>query len=189
MINNNKQKRQKPESLKPDYRNKNFKEVELGFSDEQALLEADRCLECKIPKCVEGCPVNVKIPEFIKKIKEDKIEEAGNIIRETNYLPSVCGRICPQERQCERSCILGIKGEAIAIGALERYVGDKTCPEIKKVQATGSKKVAIVGSGCAGMSAAADLVKYGHKVTIFEALHAVVPEDRWDGIWGLIEAV
>ncbi|MCK5139437.1 MAG: NAD(P)-dependent oxidoreductase, partial [Thermodesulfovibrionia bacterium] len=153
--------------------NKNFKEVELGFSDEQALLEADRCLECKIPKCVEGCPVNVKIPEFIKAVKEGKIGEAGNIIRETNYLPSVCGRICPQERQCERSCILGIKGEAIAIGALERYVGDKTCPEIKKVQATGSKKVAIVGSGCAGMSAAADIAKHGHKVTIFEALHAV----------------
>ena len=167
-----KKPRQKQNLLDPEYRNKNFEEVETGFSDEQALAEAQRCLDCKKPQCVLGCPVNVQIPNFIKAVKEGKIEEAGKILRQTNYLPSVCGRVCPQEKQCESKCVLGIKGESIAIGALERYVGDKTKPEIQKSTPTG-KKVAIVGSGCAGMSAAADLAKQGHEVTIFEALHAL----------------
>jgi len=164
--------RQKQNALEADYRNKNFEEVEIGFTDEQALLEAQRCIQCKKPLCVKGCPVNVQIPEFIGKVKEGKIQEAGEILRQTNYLPAVCGRVCPQEKQCEDKCILGIKGEAVAIGALERYVGDKTNANTQKASPTG-KKVAIVGSGCAGMSAAADLAKEGHEVTIFEALHAV----------------
>ncbi|HSA07502.1 MAG TPA: NADPH-dependent glutamate synthase [Candidatus Gastranaerophilales bacterium] len=171
MIDNKKQ-RQKLQTLDPDYRNKNFEEVENNFSDEQALAEANRCIQCKNPKCVEGCPVNVQIPEFIKKIKEGNIEEAGKLIRQTNFLPSVCGRVCPQEHQCEGKCVLGIKGQPIAIGALERYVGDKTSSDIKAINPSG-KKIAIIGSGCAGMSAAADLSKAGHKITVFEALHAL----------------
>ncbi len=167
-----KQLAQKQNSLDPEYRNKNFEEVEKTFSDEQALAEAQRCLECKNPKCIEGCPVNVKIPEFIRKIKEEQIKEAGEILRQTNYLPSICGRICPQEKQCEDRCILGIKGESVAIGALERYVGDNAKAEIQKASPSG-EKIAIVGSGCAGMSAAADLAKLGHAVTVFEALHAL----------------
>jgi len=167
---NTKTQRQKLKTLDPDYRNKNFEEVEKNFSEEQAVAEANRCIGCKNPKCVEGCPVNVQIPEFIKKIKEGKLEEAGDIIRQTNYLPSVCGRVCPQEKQCEKNCVLGIKGESVAIGALEKYVGDLTSAKTEKAPPTGNK-VAIIGSGCAGMSAAADLVKEGHEVTVFEALH------------------
>ena len=167
----NKKTRQIPPSLDPDYRNKNFEEVENNFRDEQAQAEAQRCLECKKPKCVQGCPVNVNIPGFISEIKKNNIEEAGKIIRQTNSLPSVCGRVCPQEKQCEGACILGIKGEPVAIGSLERYTGDKTQAEIPEIKHT-NKKVAIVGSGCAGMSAAADLAKDGHSVTIFEALHS-----------------
>ncbi len=169
---NTKTQRQKLKSLDPDYRNKNFEEVEKNFSEEQALCEAERCIGCKKPKCVEGCPVKVRIPEFINRVKQGKINEAGEIIRQTNYLPSVCGRVCPQEKQCENNCVLGIKGEPVAIGALERYVGDLTSAEIEKAPSTG-KKVAIIGSGCAGMSAAADLVREGHHVTVFEALHAL----------------
>ena len=127
-------------------------------------------MSCKNPRCVKGCPVNINIPEFIKALKEDNLEAAGDIIRETSMLPSVCGRVCPQERQCEGNCILGIKGEAVAIGALERYVGDNTSAKNVEIVPTG-KKVAIVGSGCAGITAASDLRKAGHEVTIFEALH------------------
>ena len=198
----NKKNRQIPHSLKPDYRNKNFEEVESNFTDEQAKIEAERCIQCKNPRCIQGCPVSVNIPGFISEIKKGNIDEAGKIIRQTNSLPSVCGRVCPQEKQCEGACVLGIKGEPVAIGALERYVGDNTTPDrhceqsdaihsqannawiassqaprndevVQDNKEKSDKKIAIVGSGCAGMSAAADLAKAGHSVTIFEALHSV----------------
>lgn len=151
-------------------RRKNFNPVEENLTAEQAKLEASRCLSCKNPRCVEGCPVNINIPAFIKKIKEDDIKGAGDIIRESSLLPSVCGRVCPQERQCEGKCVLGIKGESVSIGALERYVGDLTEMENTEIKENG-KKVAIIGSGCTGITAAADLRRLGYKITVFEALH------------------
>lgn len=162
--------RQKPKEQDKVERRKNFLPVEENFTPEQVKEEASRCLTCKNPRCVKGCPVNIDIPAFIKALKEDKLEEAGEVIRNTSMLPSVCGRVCPQERQCEGQCVLGIKGEAVAIGALERYVGDNTAAKKTEIVPTG-KKVAIVGSGCAGITAASDLRKAGHEVTIFEALH------------------
>ena len=151
-------------------RRHNFEAVEENFTPEQAKAEASRCLNCKNPRCVQGCPVNIQIPNFIKALKEDRLQDAGDIIRETSMLPSVCGRVCPQEKQCEGNCVLGIKGEAVAIGALERFVGDNTSAKPANIVPSG-KKVAIVGSGCAGITAASDLRKAGHDVTIFEALH------------------
>ena len=162
--------RQHPVEQDPQIRRTNFDAVESNFTDEQASLEASRCLHCKNAKCVQGCPVNIQIPNFIAAIKEGDIEKAGDVIRQTSMLPSVCGRVCPQERQCEGNCVLGIKGKPVAIGALERYVGDKTNAKVGEIKDNG-KKVAIVGSGCAGITAAADLRKAGYDVTVFEALH------------------
>ena len=162
--------RQHPKEQDPKIRRTNFEAVESNFTPEQASLEASRCLNCKNPRCVQGCPVNIKIPEFIQAIKENNLEKAGDVIRETSLLPSVCGRVCPQERQCEGNCVLGIKGKPVAIGALERYVGDNTDAK-NDIKPECGKKVAIVGSGCAGITAAADLRKLGYDVTVFEALH------------------
>ena len=158
----------------PKVRARNFKEVALGYTPEQAIEEAGRCLKCKNPKCVEGCPVNVRIPEFIAKVQEGDFKAAYEIITSTNALPALSGRVCPQESQCECKCVRGIKGEPVAIGRLERFVADwyrenvNAMPE--KVPSNGIK-VAVVGSGPAGMTAASDLAKMGYAVTMFEALH------------------
>jgi len=162
--------RQKTKEQDKFERRKNFEAVEENLTPEQVKLEASRCLNCKNPQCVKGCPVNIQIPDFIAAIKENDINKAGRIIRETSMLPSVCGRICPQERQCEGKCVMGIKNEPVAIGALERFVGDNTEADTNICPPSG-KKVAIIGSGCAGLTAAADLRKAGHEITIFEALH------------------
>ena len=162
--------RQRPKEQDRFERRNNFEAVEENLTPEQVKEEANRCLTCKNPRCVKGCPVNIQIPDFIKALKEDNLEKAGEVIRQTSMLPSVCGRVCPQERQCEGNCVLGIKGEPIAIGALERYVGDNTNAKDSAIVPSG-KKVAVVGSGCAGITAASDLRKAGHDVTIFEALH------------------
>lgn len=151
-------------------RRSNFDPVESNLTEEQVKLEASRCLHCKNPKCVQGCPVNIQIPDFIQAIKDNDLNKAGEVIRQTSMLPSVCGRVCPQERQCEGNCILGIKGEPVSIGALERYVGDNTKAEMPEIVPSG-KKVAVVGSGCAGLTAACDLRKAGCEVEVFEALH------------------
>lgn len=161
-------------SQDPHVRNKNFNEVALGYSEEQALDEASRCLQCKHRPCVAGCPVEIKIPDFIKKISEKDFEGAYQVILEDSTLPAVCGRVCPQESQCEARCVRGIKHEPVGIGRLERYVADRHNAlkedKINKPQSNGHK-VAIVGSGPAGLTAAGDLAKKGYDVTIFEALH------------------
>ena len=162
--------RQHPKEQDKIQRRSNFDAVEENLTAEQVKLEASRCLTCKNARCVQGCPVNIKIPDFIAALKQDDLEKAGDVIRETSLLPSVCGRVCPQERQCEGKCVLGIKGEPVAIGALERYVGDNTAMKVGEIKPSG-KKIAVVGSGCAGITAAADLRKAGHEVVVFEALH------------------
>ncbi len=158
----------------PDVRNKNFLEVALGYTEDMAKEEAQRCLQCKHKPCVEGCPVNVQIPEFIKLVAEGKFAEAYEKIKETNSLPAICGRVCPQESQCEQLCVRAKKGEPVGIGRLERFTADwymanKGSQEVK-IQKL-NKKVAIVGSGPAGVSCAGDLAKMGYDVTIFEAFH------------------
>ncbi len=162
--------RQKPVEQDKFERRHNFEAVEENFTPEQANLEASRCLSCKNARCKGACPVLIDIPSFIKEVKEGNLDKAGEIIRQSSMLPSVCGRVCPQEKQCEGSCILGLKGSPVAIGALERYVGDNTAAKPQTITPNG-KKVAIIGSGCAGMSAAADLRNAGFEVSIFEALH------------------
>mgnify|MGYP000925109897 CR=1 FL=1 len=155
-------------------RNKDFQEVVLGYTEEEAKEEAERCLQCKHKPCVKGCPVNVQIPEFIKLVSEGDFEGAYQKIRETNSLPAVCGRVCPQETQCEELCVRGIKGEPVAIGRLERFVADwhmKNIEDEKQSIMLNGKKVAVIGSGPAGLSCAGDLAKLGYKVTIFEAFH------------------
>ena len=158
----------------PQVRARNFKEVTLGYTAEMAIEEANRCLGCKNPKCVEGCPVNVRIPEFIAKVKEGDFQAAYEIITSTNALPALSGRVCPQETQCESKCVRGIKGEPVAIGRLERFVADWYRENVNampgKAEPNG-KKVAVVGSGPAGMTCASDLAKKGYAVTMFEALH------------------
>ncbi|MDO8426884.1 MAG: NADPH-dependent glutamate synthase [Deltaproteobacteria bacterium] len=159
----------------PKERVRNFYEVPYGYSAEQAIEEAKRCIQCKKPLCVGGCPVNIDIPWFIRLMSEGKFVEAARKIKETNGLPAVCGRVCPQEDQCEKVCIVGKKAEPVSIGRLERFAadferehGEITIPEIPK---WSGKKVAVVGAGPAGLTVAGDLVKKGHKVTVFEALH------------------
>lgn len=159
----------------PGLRVRNFDEVPLGYTEGMAVEEAVRCLQCKKPACVSGCPVGVQIPDFIKLIAERKFEEAARKIKETNGLPAVCGRVCPQEEQCEQKCILGKKGDPVRIGYLERFAADyereKDIAVVPEIAAPTGKKAAIIGAGPAGLTVAGDLVKLGHKVTIFEAFH------------------
>ena len=163
----------------PNVRNKNFMEVSLGYTPEQAVEEAQRCIQCKNKPCIAGCPVEVDIPGFIKLVAEGKFEEAYQVVVATNSLPAVCGRVCPQETQCEELCVRGLKGEPCGIGRLERFVADVHMDEVEhghivnvaNIVKKTHKKVAVVGSGPAGLVAAADLAKRGHDVTIFEAFH------------------
>ncbi|MBR4687187.1 MAG: FAD-dependent oxidoreductase, partial [Bacteroidales bacterium] len=159
----------------PKVRATNFEEVCYGYNVEEAMLEATRCLHCKNPRCVGACPVGIKIPDFIEKVKDGDFAAAAAVIAEDSSLPAICGRVCPQETQCEGSCILGIKGESVAIGKLERFVADWTREQGKAPAAViapaNGKKVAIIGSGPSGLACAADLAKLGYDVTIFEALH------------------
>ncbi len=158
----------------PKVRGRNFDEVALGYTEEMAIEEAQRCLECKHMPCVSGCPVNIHIPAFIAKIKEGEFEEAYQIIAKTSSLPAVCGRVCPQETQCEAKCVRGLKGESVGIGRLERFVADwhNTFAKegVEKPESNGHK-VAVVGSGPSGLTCAGDLAKKGFEVTVFEALH------------------
>lgn len=158
----------------PKVRATNFDEVCLGYNIEEAMEEASRCINCKNAKCIQGCPVSINIPAFVKAVKEGKITEAADIIAESSALPAICGRVCPQETQCEGKCIRGIKGDPISIGKLERFVADYSREHgyvPKKPETTNGKKVAIIGSGPAGLTCAGDLAKLGYEVTIFEALH------------------
>lgn len=173
MLNMSQKKTAMPEQA-PDVRNKNFDEVTTGYTEEMAMEEAKRCFKCKRPTCIEGCPVNVKIPEFIGLVADGKFEEAYDKIQETSSLPAVCGRVCPQENQCEKFCIRNKKGEPVAIGRLERFVADwhmknGTSKFAKPVP--NGKRVAVVGAGPAGLTCAGDLAKKGYFVSVFEAFH------------------
>lgn len=167
---------------------KNFDEVCLGFDEEMAIAEANRCLQCKNPRCVGKCPVSNNIPAFIKEIKEKNYKAAAKIIAKTSALPAVCGRVCPQENQCEGGCVLGIKGEPVSIGNLERFAADwcrENNIELNEKAESNGKKVAVVGSGPAGITCAGDLAKLGYEVTVFEALH----EPGGVLTWGIPEFV
>ena len=158
----------------PNVRNKNFDEVALGYTEEMAVEEATRCINCKNKPCMGGCPVKVRIPEFIEKVANKEFEEAYKIITTTNGLPAICGRVCPQETQCESKCIRGIKDEPVAIGRLERFVADwhlANSSEVAEKPESNGIKVAVIGAGPAGLTCAADLAKLGYEVTIFEAFH------------------
>lgn len=173
-MSNLKKKRVKAKEQDPLERGKNFKEVSLGYGEEEALEEANRCLGCKNPKCVEGCPVSVNIPSFISFIKKGDFSASFEELSKYNALPAVCGRVCPQESQCEGKCVLGIKGEPLAIGQLERFIADfarnNKLSSLKKSEKI-LEKVAVIGSGPAGLTCAGELAKLGYRVTIFEALH------------------
>src|SRR5574344_1346284 len=171
-----KNKKIQAKELNPKERIKNFDEVALGYSEEEALQEASRCLNCKIAKCQQNCPVNIDIPKFIQEIKNKNFDKAFEIIKERNSLPCITGRICPQETQCEGACIMGIKGDPVNIGNLERFVADlaekNNYSDHTKILKK-NKKVAIIGSGPAGLECAGECAKYGYDVTIFEALHEI----------------
>ena len=161
-------------SQDPNVRNKNFEEVALGYTEEQALDEAQRCLNCKVKPCMNGCPVMVHIPEFIAEVAKGNFEAAYQIISNTSALPAVCGRVCPQESQCEKYCVRGKKGEPVGIGRLERFVADwhnAHCTEAPAKPESNGHRVAVVGSGPAGLTCAGDLARKGYEVTVFEALH------------------
>jgi len=167
--------RQEMPKQNPGERSRNFNEVALGYTEEQARQEAERCLQCKKPLCIEGCPVEIKIPEFIQLVAEGNFSSALSKIRETNYLPGICGRVCPQEEQCEERCVMGKKFGPVAIGRLERFVADMEIAqgkmEVPRIPPSTDRKVAVVGSGPSGLTVAAELAKLGHQVTVFEALH------------------
>lgn len=172
-LNRSKNKTPMP-SQDPKERGKNFNEVALGYTKEDAINEARRCLNCKKPSCMQGCPVHVKIPNFIKHIAEEDFESAINVIKETNSLPAICGRVCPQEEQCEQKCVLAKRGDPVGIGRLERFAADWEREQgIKTPEKPSScnKRVAIIGSGPAGLTCAGDLAKHGYEVTVFEAFH------------------
>ena len=173
MANMSLQKNPMP-SQDPNVRNKNFQEVALGYTEEQALDEAQRCLNCKNRACMQGCPVMVHIPEFIAEVAKGDFEAAYQIISNTSALPAVCGRVCPQETQCEMYCVRGKKGDPVGIGRLERFVADwhnAHCTEAPEKPASNGHRVAVVGSGPAGLTCAGDLARKGYDVTVFEALH------------------
>jgi len=170
----NRMKRTPIKEQDPKVRVKNFEEVCLGYTKEEAMEEASRCLNCKNPMCVTQCPVTIEIPEFIQHVKNGEFEEAAKVIARQSSLPAVCGRVCPQETQCEGKCVLGIKGEPVAIGKLERFVADwarENNIDLSETEPKKGKKVAVIGSGPAGLTCAGDLAKMGYDVTIFEALH------------------
>ncbi len=174
-MNNDVMKKTPMPSQDPDVRNKNFEEVALGYTKEMAVGEAQRCLNCKNKPCVAGCPVNVRIPEFIEKVAAEDFEGAYEVITSTNSLPAICGRVCPQETQCEGKCIRGIKGEPVGVGRLERFIADWHKENIgnsgvKEIESNG-RRVAVVGSGPAGLTCAGDLINLGYDVTVFESLH------------------
>lgn len=174
MPNMNTEKLKMPEQA-PDIRNKNFKEVALGYTAEMAVEEAQRCLNCKHKPCISGCPVHVRIPEFIAEVAKGNFLEAYQVITDTNALPAICGRVCPQESQCESKCVRAVKGEAVAIGRLERFVADwymqNHGDDMPQKPVSNGKKVAVIGSGPSGLACAGDLAKLGYDVTIFEAFH------------------